>query len=242
MTNLTGAYNSACKTLKPQKQGTCGLYSFWYATLLLAMVNPSAKKPIVYPRKGEGASSESLRHYAKHTVGSGQGEVLSCAEMEQIIGHFGYGYDSHVGAAGRKEFVTRSLAANRPVLFPYMFGDTGPIYQFPAKSTPGVDYGPHWSLIYREFGAAYHYVEPNEPNHPVSFLKDVVLRSNSFVDSYKYDRYWSKGGKHTSKGKLLPYEYQSGISPLGNTLTPAAYYDIGDKSRQVLNNVLIAVY
>ncbi len=250
MTNLVEAYNGACGTLKPQKQGTCGLYSFWFASLLLAAVNPSANKPIIYPRSGEGSGTagESLRHYVKHTVhtissdGGSQGEVLSCAEMEQVIRRFGYSYESHIGKGGRQEFITRSLAANRPVMFPYMFGNTGPIYALPVGETGGVDYGPHWSLIYREFGAAYYYIEPNDPNHAVSHLKDVVLRSNSFVDSYKYDRYWSKGGSTDKFGRPLPYDATSEINPVGNTPTSNTYYDIGDKSRQSLNNVLIAVH
>lgn len=229
MVDLAEAYNKACGSLKPQKQGTCGLYSFWYASLLLSFVKPSAR-PITYPRKGEHPGvwgGESLRHYAKHSVGSGQGEVLSCAEMEQIVRKFGYNCDSHVGATGREAFITRSLEAGRPILFPYMFGNGGPIYWFPKGKSGGTDYGPHWSLIYREMGGSYLYIEPNVPNTPVKQPKEVVLKSNSFVDQYKYDRYWSKAGKTDDVGQPLPYDWQSAVAPVGNTSTPEAHYDIG---------------
>ena len=128
-------------------------------------------------------------------------------------------------------------------MFPYMFGNGGPIYWLPMTSEGGTDYGPHWSLIYEEVGDAYRYIEPNEPNTPVKYPKETVLKSNSFSDAYKYDRFWSKDGKMEDDGVTpLPYEYQSAIEPIGNMKTPAAKYDIGPKSRQTLANVLIAVF
>ena len=244
MSRLASAYDRACSTLKPQKQGTCGLYSFWYASLLLSQINPGTR-PVIYPRGGEGGTGESLRHYAKHTIGSGQGEVQSCAEMVQIIRHFGYDCDAHVGAGGREAFITRALEADRPVVFPYMFGGGGPIYWFPrgkdGARQGGTDYGPHWSLIYREMGSAYLYIEPNQPNTPVKQPKEIVLKSNAFVDSYKYDRYWSKGGRFAEDGTELPYDERSMIAPLGDIWTSEMKYDIGPKSRQALANVLIAI-
>lgn len=242
MSELETAYNKASSTLKPQKQGTCGLYSFWYASLLLSCIS-GGRRPIVYPRGGEGGTGESMRHFAKQGVGSGQGEVLSCAEMESIIRRFGYDCESHVQKEGRRVFVTSALLRNRPVLFPYMFGNTGPISAFPVHETPGVDYGPHWSLIYAQDGGNYLYIEPNNPITPVRQPIDTVLNSNSFADNYKYDRYWSKGGKFdTQTGTPLPYQYTSGIAPVGNVKGSAVKYDIGDKSRQTLANVLIAVF
>ena len=52
MPNLKQAYDNCVGVLKPQRQGTCGLYSFWFATLLVNNIN-TEKKPIVYPRKHE---------------------------------------------------------------------------------------------------------------------------------------------------------------------------------------------
>ena len=36
--SLYPAWVAACKTLKPQVQGDCGVYSFWYATVLLRQI------------------------------------------------------------------------------------------------------------------------------------------------------------------------------------------------------------
>ena len=49
MPTLTDAYANVVSVLKPQKQGTCGLYSFWFATLLLNSIRGD-KKQVVYPR------------------------------------------------------------------------------------------------------------------------------------------------------------------------------------------------
>lgn len=43
-------------------------------------------------------------------------------------------------------------------------------------------------------------------------------------------------------GGELPYDYQSMIAPVGNKRTDDAYYDLGSAERQVLANLLIAIY
>jgi hypothetical protein len=232
-TTLAEAYADLTGTLLGQRQGTCGLYSFWFATLLIKRINPGDTRNLVYPRKWEGGKSggESLRHYSK-TLGSGQGEILTLDEMEKVIRHFGWDCVSHLGE-GRVEFITKCLAANQPVLFPYMFGPGGPISYFPPNTKPGEDYGPHWSLIIAEAGHEYDYIEPNFPNTLVTELKWKVLKSNAFVDKYKYERYWMKnpwGGQPTKP----PY-------PAKHPKKGTQWYDIGDKSRQVLEEVLVAV-
>jgi len=240
MPTLAGAYNNLKNRMMPQKQGTCGLYSFWFATILLSQCKPTART-IPYPRKSTvtaGTGGESMRHYAKNTLRSGQGEVLTCQEMEDIILHFGFQPLTHLGASGREEFIARSLASNSPVMFPYMMGNSGPISAIPANSNPGVDYGSHWSLIYDEVGQDYIYIEPNIPTTPERQLKKVVLDSNSFVDSYKYDRFWKKDTQSNVtpvKNKVLSTMYGFGVT-LG-----AKVYDIGTADRQNLKNVLIAV-
>lgn len=238
MPSLAEAYIRLSSTLKPQKQGTCGLYSFWFATLLLNELQ-SGGRPPVYPRSGEGAgTTESMRKFSKG-IGSGQGEVLTCSEMEQIISHFGYACESHTSESGRPEFITRSLRANRPVLFPYIMGNFGPISSLNPKYQAGVDYGPHWSLIIDEWGDLYSYIEPNRPNKPTYVLKRKVLASNSASDQYKYERYWLKEG-FTFQSTKPPFPKKS-PDPLQGNKMKTKYYDIGDKSRQKLANVLIAV-
>ncbi|HUB50156.1 MAG TPA: hypothetical protein VMB73_34735 [Acetobacteraceae bacterium] len=240
MPSLVSAYGELRSGLVKQKQGTCGLYSFWYATLLLAIVNPTTRA-IPYPRSSTDTANsggESMRHYAKHQHSSGQGEVLTCAEMEDIISHFGFTHHSHINKDGRGAFITSSLAQSRPVLFPYMMGNGGPIWSIPPNSTGGTDYGSHWSLIFHETEGNYFYIEPNNPTKLTRRDKQTVLKSNSFVDSYKYDRYWLKGNN-------------SRVTPVQNVIVSTLfglgvgfgykYYDIGQKDRQNLANVLVAV-
>ncbi len=240
MSQLPGAYASIAGTLRPQKQGTCGLYSFWFATQLLSAIFPMTRA-IPYPRKStdsSGSGGESMRHYAKGAIGSAQGEVLTAAEMEDIITHYGYRCATHTGSGGRQAFIAQSLQTNHPVMFPYMMGNGGPISAIPVGATGGTDYGAHWSLIFDETTNDYTYIEPNKPNTPVSRAKTVVLNSNSFVDSYKYDQFWSKGqGSRISpvKSSIFSTLYGFGIT-LGSKV-----YDIGSSDRQNLKNVLIAV-
>jgi hypothetical protein len=104
MTKLVEAYNAAVKTVLTkapvgddgttgsQRGGTCGLYSLWYATILLSIVDPGDKRPPIYPRKHMLTSGMSSRQYSK-SIGSGQGEVLSWYEMFSIINRFGYECD-----------------------------------------------------------------------------------------------------------------------------------------------------
>src|SRR5262249_43476567 len=114
--------------LWPQLQGDCGVYSFYYATLLLQAMNPGKKYPLVFPRKYKSDSSKwgrqpyktSVRQWVKSTGGlnSGQGEILTLGEMQRVISHFGY--ESTCAAKNnihvRRDFISRELAAGHPVL------------------------------------------------------------------------------------------------------------------------------
>lgn len=236
--NLVEAYNRVIATLKPQRQGTCGLYSFWYATILLREISTTHHR-IVYPRKCEGqaGTDDSLRKFAK-TLGSAQGEVLTLEEMSGIISHFGY-YFSLLEALpeAREEFIRNHLGASHPVLIPYRFGHTarGPISTLEAG-------GAHWSLIIHEdtVNSEYHCLNPHDPNRIWRYLRTACLSSNSFVDSEQYARYWEKTGSARAGGSIAPLT--------GNPWWWQWKYDIvggrkrcGRTGQQALANGLIAV-
>src|SRR5262245_43901720 len=246
--DLYQAWQAAKGILKPQPQGDCGVYSFWYATVLLRQINPSDPREVIYPRShpkpkgrvkgtqpdwptGPITKDKSIRYRAKHLVNSGQGEILSEREMVLVVTSFGYNCTANLIRVDPAEFITSNLKSNTPVLFPYMKDDNGPISSFPHGATPGDDYGSHWSLIIKEEGNNYTYLDPHYPNKPQTFLKTAVLASNAFVDNYKYVRYWSKDAK-------------SRIDQIGNTApTSGKFYDIGQGGRtQQLANVLVGVF
>ncbi len=240
--NLYDAWLANTQNLVPQVQGDCGVFSFWYATVLLRQIEP-AHRPVIYPRKHPspgtawpgGTVGQSIREYAKLGVRSGQGEVLTRVEMEKIITHFGYKCVSSTGGGTliRKNFIAGALARNQPVMFPYTKGNTGPVDATTATGRPGTDFGSHWSLIIHERAGDYVYLDPHYPSIPQLFNKDLVLRSNANVDSQKYVRYWGK-------------DQPGGLAQIGPILAPVGtfikIYDIGQGGRdQNLKNVLIAV-
>lgn len=232
--SLYAAWSACSSQLKPQVQGDCGVYSFWYATVLLRHLDPT-NHAVTYPRANHEASlkGKSIRAVAKKEVGSGQGELFTAAEMAKVIGEFKYTAKVHTGPSNtRAAFITAALAAKQPVLFAYICGGGKAVTTGNwgnATGTAGTHYGPHWSLIIKEGGDAYTYLNPHNPNLPVTQNRQEVLKSCGTVDSVKYVRYWSKPGPH-------------GLMAFGNTKpTSGKYYDIGDESRQNLNGVLIAV-
>ena len=89
--NLQDAYNQVSAHLRPQVQGTCGLYSFYNAVRMLRAINGSNPE-VPAPKKCEGApgATQSLRQYAKREFKSGQGEILSEAEMVSFVSAWGY--------------------------------------------------------------------------------------------------------------------------------------------------------
>jgi hypothetical protein len=217
----------------------------WYASVLLRQIEP-AHRPVVYPRKHQspgtdwssGPVGESIREYAKKGLKSGQGEVLSFAEMQKVIEHFGYQCEASSAGGNRlrETFISRSLAANRPVLFAYTKGNIGPVNALTATGTAGSDYGSHWSLIIKEESGNYTYLDPHDPNTPEVFPKALVLTSNANVDAQKYCRYWAKA----RPGDLQMVGSSAPIAPAGTFIK---IYDINQGGRdQVLKNVLIAVF
>lgn len=256
--SLLAAWGQCKASMVKQVQGDCGLFSFWYATVLLRQLSPQGR-PVVYPRKhpepqatgkswpGGAVVGESIRAYAKSpAIRSGQGEILTSAEMEKIITHFGYkATASNAKGALRKAFITRSLSANQPVMFPYTKGNAGPVNALTAVGVAGSDYGSHWSLIIGEDSGNYKYLDPHNPATLQEFPKDTVLESNQNVDHQVYVRFWGKEDVHYTDGSV---QYSS-IDPIGNVLTSSnssgylRTYDIGQGGRtQKLANVLITVY
>jgi hypothetical protein len=241
MPNLASAYAKTEPMMKPQKQGTCALYSFWYATLLLNQINP-ARGEIAYPRISLAPANfngVSTRNYLKHGLNfapNSQGEVLSADEMTTIVESFGYDCDTHLtGGTGREAFITASLQADKPVAFAFLNNlNTG----LPASGIGPNDpqrpaCGPHWGLIYAEIGNDYRYLNPHYPSTPRTVLKSTVLASNACVDDIKYVRFWGKDP--TTKGLIQ-------IGDTAPATPPATLYDIGPPTRQNLNNVLVAIY
>src|SRR5262245_39078558 len=97
--NLKEAYDRYSRwNLWPQLQGECGIYSFFYATLLLRTINPGGGLPEVHPRKYRGNPGQypggtpttSVRSWSKTQLHSGQGELLTESEMLSMVTHFGY--------------------------------------------------------------------------------------------------------------------------------------------------------
>ena len=251
MPDLKEAYGLCAAVLKPQRQGTCGLYSFWFATLLLNSINPD-RRPVVYPRKHEqrvadstvqrGQEATSLRSFAKTELGSGQGEVLTLSEMVAIVNHFGWDWVAHVsGGDERRAFITECLVANRPVMFAYL---TAGNPRRPATvAPPDRQCGPHWSLIIAEDADNYEFIDPNQPNTIKRELKQLVLESNAKVDDFVTEKTWVKPNV---------FWYNNNGAPLALTATkfaewqqdypglvPARTYDLSRV--QELNNLLVAI-
>ena len=229
--SLYPAWVAACKTLKPQVQGDCGVYSFWYATVLLRQIG-KAGHPVTYPRACHQKwyqRGTTIRKAAKG-VGSAQGELMSADEAVAVVEGFKYTASVYPNLTQtRAEFITAALNARRPVMFAYICGNDGPVTVATAVGTSGTDYGPHWSLLIDEHDDKYTYLNPHDPNTPVTKTKLRVLASNAEVDRVKYVRYWSKPKSH-------------GLAMYGDTPPPTGkFYDIGGPERQTLNNVLIAV-
>ena len=239
--SLYNAWTACCATLKPQAQGDCGLYSFWYATVLLHQLDSA--KPIVYPRKMEDPQNQqSMRREAKQLVRSGQGELLNVKEMTTVINHFGYSCNTMTGTDDdwRKRFITNSLGSNWPVLFPYTKGAQGPVDAATAAGVAGDDYGSHWSLIIKEDPNEYVYLDPHYPDTPQIKTKDAVLKSNKNVDLQVYERMWVKLLSAKAKVGTIGGQSQNQNTVPYNGKT----YDIAQPGRgpQSLAGVLVAVY
>ena len=225
--------------LVPQVQGDCGIFSFWYATVLLRYCGD--KRPAIYPRKhprpgipwADGAQPEvSIREWAKKNLRSGQGEVLTTAEMKEMV--FAHGYMpigcSQPGAIGDL------VGMNHPVLVCYSISGGLP------ETHPT---GPHahWSLIVDTRGQDCLVLNPHNPGHDNWWPLATLLASNQAVDDYSYERYWYK--RHA--GDLVSETALRQALGLGSTnpIPASAYekrYDIGQDGRsQELKGALIGV-
>ena len=243
MPTLTDAYFNVLSVLKPQKQGTCGLYSFWFATLLLNSIR-TGKKQVVYPRGCEGMppGGLSLRKFAKAAFGSGQGELLNYDEILGMIVGFGWDFDFDGGGGEqRKTFISQSLSQNKPVMFSFLAGGSsygGEVLVMPQTDIPlDRQCGPHWSLIIAENADGYGFVEPNQPLKIKWDYKSRILRSNEIVDSFVMAEEWVKP-VGTPPG-------QSTVIPRPAILRPELHkrtYTVKVHGRQALNNLLFAVY
>ncbi len=240
MPTLSDAYYNIQKILKPQKQGTCGLYSFWFATLMLNSIR-TGRKQVVYPRGCEGGAVDgvSLRKFTKDTLGSAQGELLNHDEIAAMIHGFGWDFEVNDGGGEqRKTFITNSLRQTRPVMFSYLAGGAsygGEQAVMPLRSVPANRAcGPHWSLIVDESNMAYGFVEPNHPNGMKWDSKQTILRSNEIVDDFVMDRWWVKPAS-SPKGQATVQPYAQGVQF-------KKVYDVKVAGRQALNNLLFAVF
>lgn len=257
MPSLLDAYKLTYPDMKPQVQGTCGIYSFWYATILLHHLN-GAKYPVVpFPRACHGGDKgKSMRHYAKKSIGSAQGELLTTAEMVNLVEHFGYEatvYHWYTNPWGRRPgFITESLKANRPVLFAYLMGAPAPVTK--ATATVKDKPGPHWSLIIAETTTDYGYIEPNNPNEEKAlhashgqilsqlrwYPKNQVLESNASVDEVKLEQKWVRHAYAQPVDRTQKDLRRNSEKVKGATVKKT--YDLGDRAAgQSLNDVLIAV-
>lgn len=196
---LDASFDKAKGTLKKgfeaQRGGTCGLYCLWYASLLLSTF--SNGKPIVWPRRSEipqdqRSSNESMRHFAK-TVGSGQGEIVNLQEMSDIILRFGFRYNfvANTDDAERTRFIKTSLAAEQPILFPYLEGGD------PAKDCRPIrqkdnNCGAHWSLLFRQTDAEYGILDPHWPDTPRNYAQSDMLAANAAADSVQEPQIYKK--------------------------------------------------
>lgn len=115
---LEEAYDAIRTTLRPQFQGTCGLYSFYNAVQILRRID-SSLRPVPTPKKCEAApgATESLRQFAKRELKSGQGEILTEIEMTRLITNWGYKVAScgQNDRAGKSRFLTQQTVRTNPM-------------------------------------------------------------------------------------------------------------------------------
>lgn len=224
--SLETAYNSVKGTLRPQVQGTCGLYSFYNAVQIMRAIDP--KLPAVpSPKKSEGGTggfTESLRHYAKRQLQSGQGEILTEAEMNAFIKAWGYRSESSgaktSGAKG--DFMTIQTRAGHPVLIAYL-ADQDSTGVVPVPNAASGDPGAHWSLVIGTKDKDAKVVEPNDPGNLRTWAVADLLLANTSADAKKFARHWAKITKTPSAAAKLinprwapPKHEARGIEPVAN--------------------------
>ena len=190
---LSVKYNNIKVMFKPQVQGDCGVFSFYYAARLRREVD--SKRPQVWPpRKSlyekttDLGSEYSLRFLAKTGLLSAQGEILTADEMVRFVIISGYEGKlcKESKQSKRASFISDSLEADCPVLIPYIMSQTGPT----SRKVKGS--GSHWSVIINELSNRYVCINPWYPTSAKLYDKKMLLDSNQNVDKVKYSRYWIK--------------------------------------------------
>jgi hypothetical protein len=225
--------------LVPQVQGDCGVFAFWYATVLLRYCGD--KRPPIYPRKHPRPGVEwkdkahpehSVREWAKKHLFSGQGEILTTTEMKAMVAC--HGYQPIVARDGPA--ITFLVHANRPVLICYSIREGLPD---PNPKGPHA----HWSLIVASKASFCQVLNPHDPGIDHTWPLQTLLASNRAVDSYAFERYWYKLKKiplvsETTLRAWLQLENDAPI-PRGAYETR---YDIGQNNRsQALRGAILGV-
>jgi len=223
--SLIDAYNTIKSTLRPQVQGTCGLYSFYNAVQILRQIDASLPS-VPAPKKSEAApgATQSLRQFAKRELKSGQGEILSEAEMQAFIKAWGYRSEA-AGVAtgsGKQDFLTTQTRGGHPVLIAYL-ADSDSTGIVPVPNAAAGDPGAHWSLVIGTKAKDMLVVEPNDPGNLRTWPMEGVMLANAAADSKKFDRFWEKtvikpNAKllRSDPGFQLPKDQSVGIAPLPN--------------------------
>lgn len=226
--NLSDAYTKVKSHLFPQVQGTCGLYSFYNAVQILRAID--GKLPSVpAPKKSEQPQGttgklQSLREFAKREFKSGQGEILTEAEMKAFVKAWGYRCETAGVAtgAGKKDFLTIQTRAGHPVLIPYL-ADQDSTGIVPVPNAASGDPGAHWSLVIGTQGKDALVVEPNDPGVLRIWSLDGLMLANAAVDGKKFTRFWAKTETTPSATLLrvdpafrLPKDQSTSIEPVPN--------------------------
>ena len=255
MSDLVRTYNQYFNNNKQscinQDQGTCGLVSFWYAAQLLE----KGQAKIPFPRRTNlylnGSPcvkhGESMRHFAKSTCNSAQGELLSSDEMRLLVKAFGFKCDvfQNPDLRWRQRFIRNALTAQHPVLIAYSWDNLGGHNQPDPTGALDADGGAHWSLIIGIQGECYLVLEPNTGNELKKWDQIELLQANAKVDDMQFTPLWMKTQRRDrSKGLTGKQRLRSGpdVQVYNSQLNPLKIYDLyKNRLRQDLANVLVAV-
>lgn len=213
---LVDHYNNVSKTLRAQVQGTCGIYSFYNAVCMLRDMD--SKNPSVpSPKKSEASpgATVSLRQYAKRELKSGQGEILTEAEMTAFVKAWGYKVACFIAGtySAKQDFITLHTKGGHPVLIPYLADeDTTGVIPVPSAASAGT--GAHWSLIVGVTGKDALVVEPNAPQALKTWPMTGLLQANAASDTVKFKRFWAKTVHDEDEYKRRINPFRKGTKPL----------------------------
>lgn len=175
-------YYKIQKSLPTQVQKTSGIYSFYYAIRILREIDPTYPE-VPFPKKSSfehsnhfmSAGNESLRHFAKNTLHSGQGEILSEQEMSNLVTAHGYAahkFDRHNSAKEKKlKFLTECIQKKYPVIVSHRDEHDGL---------------PRWVLIIGYEDNTITYISPANPLASKKIDADTLLRLNADADDIRF--------------------------------------------------------